>query len=177
MCAPRVASAGPARTSRVPHASLTRSLLSESPWGLASCLLSFNRAERTFREITLYQDTARPRYDDTDTLHYNYKYAVIPRCRIPRYLDPLWRPLGSHWRPVGGLSETSWRPLRDLLRASWALLEHPRALLASPELIWDVLTIAFERSWLAPEDQMDATRPPKPSQRSQKVVPKGPPSE
>ena len=80
MCAPRVASAGPARTSRVPHASLTRSLLSESPWGLASCLLSFNRAERTFREITLYQDTARPRYDDTDTLHYNYKYAVTYAC-------------------------------------------------------------------------------------------------
>ena len=151
MCAPRVACAGPTRASRVPHACLTRSLLSETPRGLASCLLSFNRAERTFREITLYQDTARPRYDDTNTLHYNHKYAVTPRCRIPRYLDSLWRPLGYHWRPLGGLLEASWRPLGGLLEASWRplgdLLEASwRPLGGLLEAFWALLSV-LGHSW------------------------------
>ena len=79
-------------------------------------------------------------------------------------------PLGGPQRLLGGPLEAPWRPLGDLLEASWTLLGPPWALLAPPELIWELWRSALERSWTPLEGQ-------KASQRAPKGLPRGPRSD
>ena len=92
-------------------------------------------------------------------------------------LETTWKPLGTTWRPPGGPLEAPWtpleapwRPLGALWEASETLLEPPSAPLALPELIWELLRTAFERSWTPPEGQ-------KATQRAPKRLPRGPRSD
>ena len=70
------------------------------------------------------------------------------------HLEAPGGPLEAPWTPL----EAPWRPLGDLLDALGA----PLAPLAPPELIWELLRTAFERSWTPPKGQ-------KASQRLQKA--------
>ena len=90
---------------------------------------------------------------------------------LRRFLDPLgdswealeapWTPLGGLLDPLGGLLDPLRRPLGALLEGSWSPPGPSWALFAALELIWELLTSAFERSGRPLEVQMASQRPPK----------------